>query len=208
MVKVVSFHTPDERYTKYAERLAESCKRHNVPFVITPMRNHFPTWVEMVSLKPHVMLKTMEMTGQPVCWVDCDAVINKPLQLLNETQASFAIYAKDRKKRAWKPVGRPQPCELPETWPKDDTRWFMTGTVFVNNTPGGIAFLSEWAARAAENRRGYQMLICQQAWCDTLPSTLWLPETYCSVYGRAKPPVISHDLASCRRGRKEAVVRS
>lgn len=205
-VRVVSFHTPDERYTKYAERLAASCRQQKITPVITPMRQHFDTWVEIVSLKPHVMLKTMEMLDTPVCWVDCDAFINAPLKLLDETQADFAIYAKDRHKRVWTPVGRKKPCELPRAWP--DTRWFMTGTVFVNNTPAGIRFLTEWTARATQDRRGYQQLICQEAWCATTPETLWLPETYCSVHGRARPAVISHDLASCSRPKDDRAVRA
>ena len=207
-LKVVSFHTLDERYTKFAERLSASCKAVNQPYVIMPMKQHFPTWVEMVSLKPLFMLRAMRILAMPLVWIDCDAVLKAPLDLLQGIDVDFAIYAKKRKGRRWHPIGRVGALELPKTWPENDFRWFLTGTVFVNNTAGGMDFLREWVRRADEDRRGYQQLICQEAFCAVQPNTLWLPESYCSINGRARPTVIYHDLASCRRPKGEQVVRS
>ena len=206
--KVVSFHTPDKRYSHYAAKLKASCREHEVPFVVTQLAG-MDTWVETVSMKPAVMLSVMKILARPIVWIDVDATVKAPLDLLNDCEYDVAIHTKNRRRRKWKAVGRHDILTLPAKWPKDDTRWFLTGTVFVNATAGGMGFLRDWKARAEANRRGYQQLICQEAWCATKPKTLWLPDSYCAIFGRSsEPAVIQHELASCRRPKNDPAVRS
>ena len=204
---VVSYHTPDERYTTYAERLRQSCGKLGMPFLIVEMPPYYDTWVEMVSLKPQFMRRAMAQLNGPILWVDADGVLVQRPEVLMKTDVDFAIYAKDRGKRAWRPIGRELET-LPDEWPFDDTRWFMTGTIFVNNTGPGQTFLRDWETLATAEPKAYQMLLCQKAWCMCKPRTAWMPETYCDVYGRSKHPVIMHELASTRRPKGEQVVRA
>lgn len=205
---VVSFHTRDERYTRYAERLRQSCGANGMPFLILPLSG-LGSWVETVSLKAKFMRNCLDQVKGPILWIDADGVVVKLPSLLVDPGAKeidFAIHAKDRKRREWRPIGREMQV-LPDEWPKDDTRWFMTGTIYVNNTNPGRTFLRDWERLATAEPRAYQMLLCQRAWCMCKPRSYWLPETYCDIYGRSKHPVIMHDLASCTGSRKEAVVR-
>ncbi len=203
---VVSFHTPDERYSTYAERLRQSCGKLGMPFLIVEMAQYYDTWVEMVSLKPQFMRHAMTKTNGPILWVDADGVlVQRPEALMPPWDIDFGIHAKDRRHRSWRPIGRELET-LPDEWPFEDTRWFMTGTIFVNNTGPGQTFLRDWERLATAEPKAYQMLLCQRAWCMCKPRTVWLPETYCDVYGRSKNPVIMHELASVR-GRKDKVVR-
>ncbi len=203
---VVSFHTPDARYTKYAERLRQSCGKLGMPFLIVEMPKRFDTWVEMVSLKAQFMRHAMAEIDGPILWVDADGVLVQRPELLIGTDVDFAIYAKDRRKRAWRPIGRELEA-LPDEWPFHDHRWFLTGTVFVNNTNPGRTFLRDWERLATDEPRSYQQLVCQRAWCLCRPETMWLPESYCDIYGRSNKSVIMHDLASCRGRRDPKVVR-
>ena len=203
---VVSFHTRDEKYTQYAERLRQSCGKNGMPFLILPM-NGLGTWVETVSLKAKFMRHAMDQVKGPILWIDADGVVvERPTMLVEDTDVDFAIHAKDRKRRSWRPIGREME-ELPDEWPKDDTRWFMTGTIYVNNTNPGRTFLRDWERMATAEPRAYQMLLCQRAWCMCRPRTLWLPQTYCDIYGRSKNPVVMHELASVKGGRREVAVR-
>gem|GEM_PF-3036275 len=206
---VVSYHTPDERYSKYAERLRQSCGKLGMPFLIVEMAQHYDTWVEMVSLKPQFMRKAMTKLDGPILWVDADGVLVQRPELLikNTAEVDFAIYAKDRQKRSWRPIGRELQV-LPDEWPFHDTRWFLTGTLYVNNTNPGRTFLRDWERLSVAEPKAYHQLLCQQAWCMCKPRTVWLPQTYCDIYGRSKHPVIMHELASVRRPKGEQVVRA
>jgi len=194
-MRVVSFHTPDPIYSDYARRLAESCRAHNLPYTIVSLDCQGLDWVEITLLKPSFLLHCMRIHACPLLWIDADGYVAAPPAALSHAP-DFGIYAHERRKRSWTPIGRGVET-LPETWP--DTRWFLSGTVFVRNTKPAIDLLLAWKRLAREQPRGYEQLLCQYAWCEVRPNTLWLPETYCSIYGRAKPPVICHDLASRRR---------
>lgn len=192
---VVSFHTGTEPYVTKARRLAESCDKLGVPCWICELPDR-DTWVENVSMKAQFMLNTMYRLRRPLLWIDADGYLERRPDLLVDCKEDFGIYAKDRNRREWKPIGR-TPQRLPEAWP--DTRWFLTGTMFFNDTALSLLLLSRWAAAAAVRRRDYQQLLLQEILSDMdpRPSICWLPETYCSIKGRARPTVVFHDLASC-----------
>lgn len=192
---VVSFHTGQEPYVSKSRRLAESCEKLDVPCWIGELPDR-GTWIENVSMKAQFLLNTMYYLRHPLLWIDADGYLVRKPDILHQCLEDFGVYAKDRHKRTWKPIGR-EPQTLPEAWP--DTRWFLTGTMFFNNTELSHRLLSRWAEAARSRPRDYQQLLLQEivANMDPRPSILWLPETYCSIRGRAKPPVVFHDLASC-----------
>ena len=201
---VVSFYSGDPIYAKYAERLEASCRQWGLPHVIAPLVTHLNDWVEITNLKGRFLLHTMRKLARPLLWIDADGELLAEPKLLYDCDADFGVFAKDRGKRKWKPIGRP-PMELPELWPDElGGKWFLSGTVFLNNTRGAMELLDCWASLAAADMRGYEQYQLQEAWCETRPNTIWLPETYCQIR-RAKPDtVIRHDLASCQQ---QGVVR-
>lgn len=197
---VVSFFTPNAPYPDFAARLKKSCERLGLDHLISGIPAE-ATWVETVAQKPAHLLRWARLVEGPILWVDADGELLREPELLCGCEKDFAIYA-DSKPRKWKPIGRSQ-LELPKEWP-DPPRWFLTGTIWVNDTVHGLAFLDEWAQAAAREPKAYQQLLCQKVWCRVKPDTLWLPQSYCRIRGHGwrgrerGPVVIEHDLASTR----------
>lgn len=191
---VVSFHTGTEPYVARSERLEESCRKLDIPCAISYLPTK-GTWIENVAMKGPFLHKMMEHAQSPLLWIDADGYLVERPHLLMGSEADFAIHAIDRGQRSWKPIGR-DVQHLPESWP--DTRWFLTGTMFFNNTELGRLLLEEWSLESLKRPRDYQQLLLQEVWSamDPRPDTTWLPATYCSIKGRSKPPVIYHDFAS------------
>lgn len=198
---VVSFYTPDGPYPEYAARLEASCKALGIEHLITEMTSH-GSWVKNVARKGPYMLRWMQTLNHPLLWVDVDAEIVREPTAVYDVDEDFAIYA-DVKPRRWKPTGRTKTLELPTSW-LGPPRWFLTGTVFFNNTPGARSLLTTWAAMCEVCPTSYQQLLLQQCWCEVQPETIWLPQSYCKIRhmgwraGESRPEVIVHDLASVR----------
>ena len=199
---VVSFYTPDGPYPEYAARLEASCKALGLDHLITEMPGH-GSWVKNVAQKGPYLKRWMLTLDHPILWVDVDAEILSEPVIVTDVDEDFAIYA-DIKPRKWKPVGRARSLELPVAWP-DPPRWFLTGTVFFNNTPMARTLLDTWASMCEEQPTSYQQLLLQQCWCKVKPETIWLPQSYCKIRHMAwrageddRPAVIVHDLASVR----------
>lgn len=199
MKPVVVTMVTDPTYTTWANKLMESCSRFGLVCMVI-RRPDIGTWVENVAQKPSVILYAMHRIDDdiPVLWIDADAIILREPALLYEADTDFAIRKLDRRHRVWWPVGRPGPLALPDEW--EGTDWFLTGTVYVGRSALGIQFLDRWCELAAADPRGYQQLVCQQAWCDVRPRTLWLPAEYCAIrrMDNTPEPVVSHELASTR----------
>ena len=194
---VVSFYAGDPVYTEYASRLEKSCVEHGVEHLIVPLTTQVTDWVELTNLKARFILATMLQLQKPLLWIDADGMLMTRPTLLDDCEADFAVYAKPRP-NPWQPIGRER-MHLPTKWPaKLGSKWFLSGTVFFNSTAGGVTILHRWASMAREDSRAYEQYQLQEAWCDTRPNTLWLPEKYCQVRRTKPDTVIRHDLASTK----------
>lgn len=195
---VLSFFTDNAPYPQMAKRLETSCKQHGLDYEIHEIDAQ-PTWVETVALKAAHCLLWAEAIQGPILWVDADGEILRHPGLLYDCEQDFAVYAEPRP-RKWRPIGRSM-LELPAAW-EGPPKWFLTGTLWFNATPAALEFLSAWADEAILRPRAYQQLLLQEVWTRVKPSTLWLPQRYCAIRGKAwhpdqqGPPVIAHDLAS------------
>ena len=190
---VVNFYTGDERYRRYAHRLQESCKALAVPCVSIELRSR-GRWVINCAMKPIFMMHAMRKLARPLLWVDADGELKRTPDLLRGCDADFGIYAFPGPRRR-KPPGR-EWRDLPHEFP-DPPRWFNSGTVFLNNTRGGLDLVDRWADLQRAHPTDWDQWTLQQAWCDTRPNTIWLPQTYCAIRGRSNgPPVVNHGLAS------------
>lgn len=198
---VVSFHTGREPYASYAAALAESCRQIGLDVHIA-RRPDRGSWVENVALKGPFMRSCMERFRRPLLWIDVDGRVVQAPEALYGAEEDFAIHAVTRNWN-WRPVGRSL-MALPESWPRElGPKWFLTGTVFVNRTPGGRELLERWAQRSQARPRDYQQLLLQEVWCGLNHlRTRWLPQGYCKINGfrwregETEDVVIAHDLAS------------
>jgi len=201
MKPVVVTMVTDPAYAARASKLLDTCQVHGLECEVI-RRPDRGTWIENVAQKPSVIRSTLQRLpeGTPVLWIDADATVERAPALLYDCSDDLAIRKIDRRRRTWQPIGRTDKLTLPDAW--EGTEWFLTGTVYVANNHAGRSFIDRWCELAKLNPRGYQQLICQRAWCDVRPRTLWLPTEYCAI-GRmdnTPEPVISHELASCVRG--------
>ncbi len=195
---IVSFYAGDACYEVYAQRLRRGCEALGLDHLIVKLSTHLDTWVEITNLKGRFLRHVMRKVARPILWVDADGEVLQLPTLLIDTDVDFAVFARTRKWK-WKPIGR-RPMELPKGWPDQmGPKWFLSGTVFLNRTKGAMNLLEEWARRAKADMRGYEQYMLQEAWCETRPSTFWLPEEYCQVRKRKPGTVIVHEFASCKQ---------
>lgn len=191
---VVSYHTGAEPYVSRAKRLAASCERLEIDCEIYKL-NDAGTWIQNVAMKGPFLHEVMKRQQCPIMWIDADGYLIERPEQLKGLEADFAIHTTQRNRRTWRPIGRGDQ-HLPEAWP--GTSWFMTGTMFFNNTERGRLLLEKWSAESARRQRDYQQLLLQEVWTSMAPQpeTLWLPDSYCSIRGRTRHTVVYHDLAS------------
>lgn len=201
---IISFYAGAECYGKYADRLRHSCKVLGLETLIMKLDTRLTDWVEITNLKGRFIRKVMREMTRPLLWVDVDAEVLKEPVALYDVEADFGVYAKPRKWK-FKPIGR-QMLDLPDGWPQQlGPLWFLSGTLYFNNTSGAMELLDCWNIAAKANMRAYEQYQLQECWCETRPNTFWLPECYCQVR-RGKPDtVIRHDFASVKQ---KGVVRA
>lgn len=198
----VSFHTPDERYTAYAKTLRASLERFGLEHGVFEF-NDLGSWVENCAYKPEFIRawvtggtycgRPNTSSSQPIVWLDADAeVIKRPTLLLDDAlDYDFAISTfKGPRTRSCVGVRHTLPVEFP----RDE--WFNSGTVFVNDTPRGRELAERWVEVQREHPRWWDQWSLQQAWCDVIPVTLWLPDSYCHTRLNSGEAVIRQGFAS------------
>lgn len=191
---VVSFFTPGQIYRDYAKRLKASCDALGLKHWIVEHDDQ-GSWVENCARKGPFCFETMEFLDCPMVWIDVDAVVKQRPVLLDDATCDFAVNTFHGQRRRRIPGGKT--VELPEDW-SDPPRWFNSGTVFFGNTDPSRALLAAWADLCLESPHELDQILLQKAWCQVRPETLWLPESYCSIWQREGPAVIAHELASVK----------
>jgi hypothetical protein len=194
-VTVVNYYTLQGPYPAYAERLRESCAALKVPCMSIELEDR-GRWVTNCAVKGPFMLQCMRILACPILWIDADAELVAHPDILRDCDADFGVYAFSGERRRTA-CGRV--ANLPTEFP-DPPRWFNSGTVFINNTTGGMDLLYRWAELCQADDGHWDQWLLQQAWCDTRPTTFWLPQSYCAVRGQCSgKPVITHHLASTQQ---------
>jgi hypothetical protein len=154
------------------------------------------SWVRNCALKGIFMEQAMRILAQPLLWIDADATLERVPTQLRGIGVDFGVYAFSGPRRR-SCCGRV--VNLPDEFP-DPPKWFNSGTVFVNNTKGGVLLLERWAELCRQDDGQWDQWLLQQAWTDVRPSTFWMPQSYCAINGRCNDnhgrPVVSHKLAS------------
>ena len=197
---VVSFHTPEPMYDRYAQRLVKSCSAVGLDSLVVEIPGR-GSWVENCAMKGPFVLRCMQEHARPLLWIDADGMVLSYPELLDEAISDFAVYARPGHGRdTVSCVGR-KPVTLPPEWPPDlSARFFNSGTIFFSNRKPAVDLLRRWAERCCEKPRDWDQWHLQRAWAELQPETLWLPLSYCAIRGRCRGgPVVTHDLASTKQ---------
>jgi hypothetical protein len=196
---VVSFYT-DGRYAEYAQQLISSCDRFNIPHHVLKLEDQ-GRWVLNCAMKGPFMHRMMQRLKRPLLWVDADGTIEQHPVLLFNPVEDFAVRAEPGQ-RTHRPVGR-EVRSLPANWPAAlPPMWFNTGTIYFAATEKALDILQVWDQLCTARPTDWDQWSLQQAWCDTQPNTLWLPQGYCRIHkmgwksGEEQSVVIRQGLAS------------
>lgn len=169
---IVSYYTAGTPYQAAAERLRASCDRLDLAHHIVS-RETRGDWQLNAFAKADVCRTAWRQLGQPILWVDADAVIHARPELLRGATADFAIHK-------WKGTH------------------FASGTVFFNQTLGAARLLHRWVEHCATGDDWSDQPLLERAWHEVPVDTLWLPRSYCQIFDarREDRPVIEHFQAS------------
>lgn len=203
---VVSYFT-DDRYRRYAVRLAQSCETHGFSHSIIKLPDQ-GRWVMNVAMKGSFIHLMMQKHERPLLWIDADAEIvngnevRNGLLELSVNEYDFAIRGEPCGQR-YRAVGWDHTFPMPTSWPPDlRPRRFNTGTMWFNQTDGAKRLVKLWRDRAIESPRSYQQHLLQTAWADANAEypikTKWWPQSWCRIERMHKKtkPLINHRLAS------------
>jgi hypothetical protein len=162
--------------------LAASCRAAGVAFDIRPAPPR-GTWEANCAYKATFLHDMWRERRQPLLWVDADARVQRPPDLLRGTSADFAIHKVQR----WQ---------------------FASGTLFFNATPLAGVLLATWERLCLRYPHVLDQLLLDAAWETTMRdyplATMWLPTAYTSIFDHPEAiaddeaPVIVHLQASRR----------
>lgn len=189
-MRVVSFYTPS--YRAEAARLISSLRRLGLPSTVLGVADQ-GDWHANTHLKPIFLRRMLEIAGEPVLWVDADAVVwQEPEFFLRLEQRS-------------------EPPDLScfyGTTP-DGREVLLSGTLWLNRTPACLQVLERWIAANAEAPSEWDQVTLQQVLarpdCDAVVEPC--ASEYCYVFDvhRASyglegvpQPIIEHFQASRR----------
>lgn len=182
---VVSFYTRDTPYEAEAARLRASCDALGLPHRIVPV-DPTGSWERNCALKASIIHDAWRTAGSPVLWVDADAVVQRPPDLLTHLPsipthpADFAVF-------------------LHAGWRT------LSGTLWFNQTDRSAGLLDRWRHACAARPGVWDQLLLDLAWEDTTLetdlATAWLPARYCRIAGldtdaEVDAAIITHGQAS------------
>ena len=161
---IVSFYTrgnDGDYYGQHAERLRLECEALGLRVWLKEVQLVGRPWIEMLRMKPLVILEALEAVQGPVLWIDVDgSVLKEP-----EGLADMDFMAVP------KPPNHPRP--------------FFMGCSFWNCTAGARAFLRFWSEEY--ETEGSEELAFKRAFERAAGFLRWapLPEGYMHIEGHA-----------------------
>ncbi len=127
---IISFYTKDTLYQLEVQNLIESCQRYGLDYHIEGI-DSFGSWELNCAYKPFFIHRQLQALKQPLIWVDADAIFVQSPHWLPAFDADLAVRINEE--LSWEHPSR-----------------VMSGTLYVNYTPGADRLLRAWA------------LLCQQ----------------------------------------------
>jgi len=174
---VVSFYTPE--YECEIGTFCESLERFGMEYELTPIKN-LGNWRRNVGYKPKFLIEQLIKHNQPVLFVDVDAFVEGPCEILNNIEDEYDF--------AGRFTLQPKKFNRPGDIRPTNNRKLKTitsGTLWFNNTELSMAFLRQWM----RNERGQYLLgqlVLAETWHHDRPEelrTFRLPIEYCWQVG-------------------------
>ena len=183
---IVSYHTPDGTYARYAETLAESCRRHGIALHVEVMASA-GDWLKNERFKAGFVYRSLMALKRPIVWCDIDCeVISYPM-LFDEPGYDFMAYN-------WH--GDPEGNQGQRYEP--DSLASAGGVLYFGYTPGALGLLYHWvqACRSPGHLRDDELLdrtFKRLGGCKALRCR-WLPKAYNRMdsHWPGVQPVINH----------------
>ncbi len=190
---VVSFYTQDTLYQMEVKNLIASCEQWGLEHHIEPIQS-FGSWELNCAFKPFFLYSKLQEFQRPLFWVDADGVFVKRPEYLKEFEADFSC----RINRG-----------LPDTHPSK----VMSGSLFINATPGAERILKLWAKECYDKMSDPERV--EEVWDQALlrdviarnqhgAKIMALPPSYTAIVDHPidseeiGEPVIAHHQASRR----------
>ena len=174
---VVSFYTDDPIYSEHVGRLKASLEKHGIEYEIE-RKAPFRSWVEATNYKPEFVLACLKRYRRNIVWLDADAVVQQYPILFDTINCDVAVHKRDG-------------VEI------------LGGTVYVQNSDGGMRFAEDWVRMATENKKLNDQGALQAILRKPSYNVELLPAPYTLIFDLMEsqgPPVIEHFQAS-RKGR-------
>jgi hypothetical protein len=175
--KVVSFHTPDELYTRLAERLRLSLEAHGVQHHIEKVTSS-GSWVTNCAMKADFCLRMRQEQSGPIVWLDADAIVRHTPDLFEElshTDVDLATYG----------------------WEGRSFDKCISATIYMGTQCEPT--LASWARRCRAEPRVWDQIHLAKAIDECSQNHVRLPESYCRIFDARwmkMDPVIEQTQAS------------
>lgn len=167
---IIGFHTLDSLYVEEARRMKGSIDALGLPLALTAIEPR--DWLASVQCKPAFLLEERKRLRGPLLYIDVDAVVHAdPWSYLRGYESDVALAG--HKGEA-----------------------IISGTVLINDTPGAVRFLEEWAAEQARSPKLWDQHCLEKVakrhrHGEDGVVVDYLPPELCCVFNRKfSPPII------------------
>lgn len=176
-------------YVTEAEQLRASLEGTGTPHFLKRYASR-GYWEANTRIKPEFLLDCLRrFPGRDIVYLDADSVVRAPLELFFHFGADLGVFV------------APDDAKL--------THRYLTGTLYLRNTPAMHAFVQDWIAA----QDGMVLGVDQDSFTHAVERhpelTIGpLPESYVKIYDRGTAtPVIEHFQASRRRVKLQRTIK-
>lgn len=167
---IIGFHTLDSLYVEEARRMGSSIEALGLPLALTAIAPR--DWLASVQCKPTFLLEERKRLRGPLLYIDVDAVVHAdPWPYLRGYESDVAVSGHHGEA-------------------------IISGTILINDTPGAVHFLEEWAAEQARSPKLWDQHCLEKVakrhrHSENGVIVDYLPPELCCVFNRKfSPPII------------------
>lgn len=166
--EIVSFHADVDGRTYYSDhaiRLAENCKRLNIPHDIRKMKSRGEYRLNCL-IKPKFIQAIMMEKKKPFVWMDVDSLIHNELLVYDEIEDKCDIGF------AYQAI----PPHIPINQPK-------ASPIYLNYTPITLEFLQYWIDKCEENEKSNSLRVFDHEILMSQVLPVFSPKMRIAVFG-------------------------
>lgn len=181
MLTAFGFHTDDKLYTKHANILKCSAKKHDIDVQFQSFSKD--DWQKIIAFKPCFIAQMRHELQGPILYVDADAIILEDIRPYFEsiTEDIAVHYINENR--------------------------LISATIFINDTPDAYLLVDEWQKRQLAEPERWDQVVLQELldeWVQEKrirlkklpPNYTFIFDTSRRAYGNNVQPSIEHYQAS------------